>query len=99
MFLMTEARRFRKRPVEVTAMVWDGTEQAFQSIFIWTGCRFRMIPRTYRVDPDITAEVWDVLHSTWVGARVGQYIIKGVRQEFYPCDPDVFASTYEAVEA
>ena len=31
-------------------------------------------------------------------ARVGDYIIKGVRGEFYPCKPDIFAETYEAVE-
>jgi hypothetical protein len=32
-------------------------------------------------------------------ARIGWYIIKGVNGEFYPCDPDVFAKTYERVAA
>ena len=31
-------------------------------------------------------------------ATIGDYIIKGVNGEFYPCKPDVFAKTYEAVE-
>lgn len=31
-------------------------------------------------------------------ASTGDYIIKGVNGEFYPCKPDVFAKTYEAVE-
>ena len=31
-------------------------------------------------------------------AETGDYIIKGVNGEFYPCKPDVFAKTYEAVE-
>lgn len=31
-------------------------------------------------------------------ASVGDYIIRGVAGEFYPCKPDIFARTYEAVE-
>lgn len=30
-------------------------------------------------------------------ADFGDWIIKGVAQEMYPCKPDIFASTYEAV--
>lgn len=32
-------------------------------------------------------------------AQVGDYIIKGVNGEFYPCKPDIFAKTYEKLEA
>ena len=31
-------------------------------------------------------------------AGVGDWIIKGVKGEFYPCKPDIFAEIYEAVE-
>ena len=31
-------------------------------------------------------------------AEVGDWIIKGVQGEFYPCKPDVFEQTYEPVE-
>ena len=31
-------------------------------------------------------------------AQKGDYIIKGVKGEFYPCKPDIFAETYEKVE-
>ena len=30
-------------------------------------------------------------------ASVGDYIIKGVNGEFYPCKPDIFEKTYERV--
>lgn len=30
-------------------------------------------------------------------ASLGDYIIKGVEGEFYPCKPDIFAKTYEVV--
>lgn len=32
-------------------------------------------------------------------ANIGDYIIKGVHGEFYPCKPDIFRETYEEVEA
>lgn len=31
-------------------------------------------------------------------ASMGDYIIKGVKGEFYPCKPDIFLATYEKVE-
>lgn len=31
-------------------------------------------------------------------ASIGDYIIKGVKGEFYPCKPDIFLATYEEVE-
>jgi hypothetical protein len=31
-------------------------------------------------------------------ASPGDWIIRGVKGEFYPCKPDIFAATYEAVE-
>ena len=33
----------------------------------------------------------------WMRVTAGDYIIKGVRGEFYPCKPDIFELTYEAV--
>lgn len=31
-------------------------------------------------------------------ASLGDYIIKGVKGEFYPCKPDIFIETYETIE-
>ncbi len=39
----------------------------------------------------------ETLEGTMI-ANVGDYIIKGVNGEFYPCKPDVFRMTYEKVE-
>lgn len=33
-----------------------------------------------------------------MAARPGDFIIKGVNGEFYPCKPDIFAKTYEPVD-
>jgi len=32
-------------------------------------------------------------------ANFGDYIIKGIKGEFYPCKPDIFESTYEKINA
>ena len=52
-----------------------------------------------RNDDGTVAKVWDKLHSTWVGVKIGQWIIKGVQGEFYPCDTAVFESTYDKAES
>ena len=90
--------KFRKKPVVVEALRFDGSNEDEVRAFTGNMC-FRgrgQIP-AYD-DPDITAEVWDKLHSTWVGVKNGQWIIRGVQGEFYPCDPDVFGVTYEPVD-
>lgn len=33
-----------------------------------------------------------------MAAQIGDYIIKGVNGEFYPCKPDIFEKTYEVAE-
>lgn len=33
-----------------------------------------------------------------MAANHGDYIIKGIKSEFYPCKPDIFEATYEEVE-
>lgn len=43
--------------------------------------------------------VWSILTLEGVmDAQQGDYIIKGVQGEFYPCKPDIFEQTYEKVE-
>lgn len=39
--------------------------------------------------------VWDYLHETWVHFSAGDWIIKGVKGEFYPCRSGIFEATYE----
>jgi hypothetical protein len=34
----------------------------------------------------------------WMRAEIGDWIIRGVEGEFYPCKPSVFAATYEPEE-
>lgn len=99
---------YRKNPVEVEAKQFTGENWSEIQRF----CGFHMDSSeqheimtfnrigTYMlfVDPEIVAEVWDKLHATWVGVKKDQWIIRGLKGEFYPCDPDVFKASYSEIE-
>lgn len=86
-------QRFRKKPVEVEAV--QLTDRNGVQVEQWVGSHCKFYDRG--VIPGHTSHV---VISTPEGAmygQVGDWIIRGVKGEFYPCKPDVFASTYEAV--
>lgn len=89
--------RFKTKPFEIEAIQFTGDN--LQVIKDWTEGQFSFVEEQER-DPDeldICAEVYDMLHSTWVGVRLNQWIIKGQKGEFYPCDPEIFEAKYEAI--
>lgn len=93
------AAKFRKKPVVIEAIQYTGDNASEVTGFVNHAAGFLEVePEDRGDDFDIAAEVWDKLHSTWVGVKVGQWIIKGIQGEFYPCDADVFESTYEEVD-
>lgn len=77
--------KFRKKPVEIEAIRFIGSN--YEEIREFIG------QNTLCSDLSI---VIPILEGDMV-AQKGDYIIKGVRGEFYPCKPDIFAKTYEAV--
>jgi hypothetical protein len=96
--------RYRKRPVEIEAVQWDGTADGATRIIDWILANGSTA--TYICsDPDRCAGTdGDTPHSIAIRtlegtmrANLGDWIIRGVQGEFYPCKPDVFAATYEAV--
>lgn len=89
--------RFRKRPVEVEAVQWTGDNEAELAAF--AGPHFEAVgPEDRADDPDMTGAVFDMLHSTWVKVHTGQWVVKGVRGEFYPIDETVLAETYDQAD-
>lgn len=51
-------------------------------------------PVVAEVDEVRDAVVFDRFHG-WVPLSVGDWIIRGVKGEFYPCQPEVFAVSYD----
>lgn len=81
---------FRKRPIVVEAIQFTGSNLAELAEF--TG---------YRADDGIDGHHDMVVIETLEGdmeARVGCWIIKGVTGECYPCQADIFETTYERVD-
>jgi len=79
--------KYRKLPVVIEAERWRAGDP-----FPFPG---RANYQT--VDGDGQA-VFDGLHTTWVKFETGDWIICGVKGEFYPCKPYVFAVTYEEAD-
>jgi len=83
--------RVRKKPVEVEAEQFtnDNKDRAFN--FVTCNC-----------SPSLDDEGQSILKiQTLEGvmvANINDWIIKGVKGEFYPCKPDIFEATYEVVE-
>ena len=80
------ARVYRKKPVTVEAVQWTGENLAEMCEFIDSEV-FEIIPRVGLVIHTLEGD-----HH----ASTGDYIIKGVNGECYPCKPDIFAKTYES---
>lgn len=96
------AARFRKKPIVIEAMQWDGTANGATPIINWVLSGEGAA--TYACsDPDRCHETdGDTPHSIEIRTLEGtmradldDWIIKGVRNEFYPCKPDIFEATYE----
>lgn len=87
---------YRKKPVEVEAMQFDGTKDSANHVLAWIGRSEGDAKRAHIRQPELGLTI-----STIEGdmhASPGDWIIRGVQGEFYPCKPDIFAATYEAVE-
>jgi hypothetical protein len=66
-------------------------------ILEFTGHYFRTRDVRDALGSDVTAEVYDYLHDTWVGVKDGDYIMQGIQGEFYPHDGPLFPEAYDEV--
>lgn len=83
--------KYRKKPIIVDAFLYDG--KGYQTIPDWAlKGTSRMI--SYNENDDTL--VITTLEGDMV-ANAGDYIIKGVNGELYPCKSDIFKKTYELV--
>ena len=88
--------KFRKKPVVIEAMQYTGQE-ALNTVFNWVAQESRG-GASGRVLYEREAELHILTLEGEMHVSVGDWIIKGVKGEFYPCKPDIFEATYEALE-
>ena len=89
--------KYRKKPIVIEA-------------FKWTGDNTQAEDPQWIVDAIKKNDVWFTNESTCfcqmkittlegeMTAELGDYIIKGIKNEIYPCKSDIFLATYEKVE-
>jgi hypothetical protein len=80
--------RYRKKPVVIEAVRL--TEDNLMDVWRWV---------SIGVHGDI-AKRQIVIHTLEgdITAQLGDYVIKGIKGEFYPCKADIFEASYEVVE-
>jgi len=86
---MTQGK-FRKKPVvieatQITDSTFDNEHPNAEHI---AGVRY---------DPKLRCVTINTLEGSMTG-QIGDWIIRGVNGELYPCAPDIFAKTYEAAD-
>ena len=90
------AMRYRKKPVVIEAMRTDGTLDAARRIEAWSTNVVRRA--RYHQDRGTCDEMEVRTLEGTMRAEPGDWIIRGVQGEFYPCKPDIFDATYEPVD-
>jgi hypothetical protein len=87
--------RYRKKPVVIEAR--QLSRQNGEELAVWANGRWKdLYGRGDRYE-DISHVTIPTLEGDH-RADLGDWIICGVKGEFYPCKPDIFAATYEKVE-
>lgn len=84
--------KFRKRPIVIEAVKYTGiNDERIAAIeqFLGKAVEVRDVGNVLHIAiPTLEGEMM---------ASPGDWIIRGAKGEFYPCKPDIFAATYEAV--
>lgn len=82
--------KYRKKPVVINAILNTNLTNTLE----WLG-EFEHEPDAFSTHgPNIDISTLEGVMT----CRHGDYLIRGVKGEFYPCKPDIFEQTYEPVE-
>jgi hypothetical protein len=107
-----EKMKFRKKPgvIDAVQLLWQNWSEICDFLPVgkmidgkaegcWIGQDGQPIPDQNK--PDCTKDRLGIYMPTLEGVMMGiekDWIIKGVKGEFYPCKPDIFETTYEKME-
>ena len=85
--------KYRKKPVVIDAIQWNGDNLTEIKNFVDEKVLLCDYPIGKHEQVELRIETLEGDHLV----TKGDYIIKGVKGEFYPCKPDIFEQTYEMV--
>lgn len=87
--------RFLSKRIEIEALPWDGTEESTVGIVAWAASYGN--PKLV-TGQSVDGGPWQLTVLTLNGpvpVNPGEWVIRGMADEFYPCDPAVFEAKYE----
>jgi len=98
--------KYRKKPVVIEAVQFSATESGDTLVFDkapkWLQDAFQEETITRVLGDSVNGGDWDFLSIKTLEGNMlvspDDFIIRGVEGELYPCKPDIFRKTYEAVE-
>ena len=93
--------KYRKKPVVIEAVQWTGENHREIWDFLTGKTGEHMTASGDNFYIDHSKVKGGLIIKTLEGehiASIGDFIIKGISGEFYPCKPDIFEKTYEAVD-
>lgn len=97
----SQANLWRKTAV-IEARQWDGTRASIEALCRWVNDTDRdgdpILSFEFIDMDDVLGEPVIFTLEGDLRVSVGSWIIKGVQGEFYACEPDIFASTYEPAD-
>ena len=84
-------RYFRKKPITIEAILWDGSDSTYQEIVEWAG--------EYKIElNDILRDLQIHTMEGIMTAKIGDWLIKGMQGEIYCCKGEIFKEIYEEVK-
>lgn len=87
--------KYRKKPVVIEAVQWkpDGRDNLIEI------AEFFGDNQQYTVSYNLEVHTLSIYTLEGImDASPGDYVIRGIKGEYYPCKPDIFDATYEAIE-
>lgn len=90
-------QKYIKKPIEIEAIQWTGFNLEEIKSFVGNQLIYEIFDGAWQAGmapPRVEMKIKTLEGEMQVS--VGDYIIRGVKGEFYPCKPDIFEMTYEA---
>lgn len=88
------SRKFRKKPVEIEAVQFDGSNHREVLVFMDPS----MNENSAAVSQSMQLPLVIQTLEGRMRVSVGDWVIRGVKGELYPCKDDIFRMTYEPVD-
>ena len=91
-----EEHIFRKKPTTIAAIQWTGNNTEEVKAFFSEDAK-KCYGLFLKDEPEKGNLIIETLEGRFT-ASPGDFIIRGVKGEYYPCKPDIFEQTYEVIE-